>query len=273
MAEYGLDNAGSGFDTTDDELDSMFAEAMGHEEKDEKDDEADAILFGDGVKNTPKPAVPAPIVSQDDEPIEAVDHNAPIAEKVSEPVPPVVEASEPEVQEPTPEAAQRPAAESTGAVGSTTTPVATKGRQKAFSSVEQISRIIKVVDALRKLSNDEREVVSQFLTGGEVLTQEPEMVDKVLTVDPSLLTSMVNLKSAKGMETVDRVFFVIDLSHDDMRHLGQLVNVFVDNPIDENLRSNGYAREIVKIVDVLESSEMKYIEACEQVLSIAAEGE
>lgn len=293
MVDYGIDNAGDGFDSTDDELDSMFAAAMAHEEKDDNDATADAMLFGDGPMSSSTapvaPPVPAPIVSHDDDPFEDV--RPPVPTPIVTPEPdPVVEtaqvpqpiAAEPIVEEVQPvrevvEPVQPASAVTEKSSEAPTTPTPVQSApvvKKSFhgpSSANEIARVIRVVDSLRKLSNDEREVVSQFLTGGEVLSDESQLVEKALTVDSSLLTSMTNLKSAKKMETVDRVFFVIDLSHDDMHHLGALVSVFAESPVDENLRPNNYAREIVKIVDVLTNAEMKYIDACERVLS-AVEG-
>lgn len=135
-------------------------------------------------------------------------------------------------------------------------------------SINNVNQIINILDAYRKLTDNEKNVAGQFITGGEVVSSESEFIVKVINVDRMLPITMKALGEAKHRDPVERAFYVIELDNDILYNLGSLVSVFMpegQEPKPSNSNTQ-YAREVVRCIDALSSEDMRYIEATELVL-------
>lgn len=134
-------------------------------------------------------------------------------------------------------------------------------------------KMIRIVDAYRKLNEDVKTVASQFITSGaEIVEDEATLVVKVLNVDPMLPITMRSFREAKALDPVERVFYIISLEDDVLHSLGRLVSVFIENTLDESDTKINYARKLVREIDQLENRAVNYVESTESILA-AANGE
>jgi hypothetical protein len=178
---------------------------------------------------------------------------------------------------PTPAPAAVPAysAPSHAAPRTETRPTDTRKRINIPSEAEEIllaGKVIRILDAYRKLSSEVKTVASQFITNGaEVIEDEATLVIKVINVDPMLSTTMRSLREAKALDPVERVFYVIELDDEVLHSLGGLVSVFNGTTIDDSLSKVNYARTLVREIDNLDSRAVNYVESTESILAAADE--
>jgi hypothetical protein len=133
-------------------------------------------------------------------------------------------------------------------------------------------KIIRIIDAYRKLSQDVRSVATQFLTpDNEVLEDEAKIVVAVLNVDPMLTLTMRSLCEAKAQDPVERVFYIMGLDDHILHRLGNLVSVFSGTTLNESDTKLNYARLLVRDVEQLESAAINYVESTESILAAAEE--
>lgn len=306
---YVEDNEGQGFASFDDDgptdLESLLAGATSSEESDEEDtssyfgnemlssDDDDSASYNYPKESTPVPEPVAPSYTpkyEDPVPsyLSAPKYEAPVSTPTPAVVAPPVVESQPEPQEtrswesvPTPTPSYpTPASIYSTPAPAVPAPVAApttraSNRIHLPSESDQIAlanKTIRIADAYRALTNEVRTVASQFITSSdEVITDEATLVVKVLNADPMLGTVMKALREAKGLDPVERVFFVIDLRDDVLHSLGGLVSAFTDATFDVNDSKINYARNLVREIDQLESQAVNYVEATESILAAADE--
>lgn len=310
--DYVADNAGTGFASFDDDgpsdLDSLLAgAALGEEE----DDQETASFFTDSepepvktvappvaaptrtrqTKATVKPVKEELVINDDDEEYD----DLPVAEPVAytefsrgqrswetDPnptfsAPPIISTPAP-VQAPVPEPEPAPTRVKhsfSDAPAAARPPVAARRTYATNEAdeVEMAGKIIRILDAYRKLSSDVQTIASQFITNGsEVIEDEATLVVKVINVDQVLAVTMKALREAKALDPVERVFFVISLEDDVLHSLGGLVAVFTSGALDGSLDKIAYARNLVREIEKLDARAVNYIESTESILS-AANGE
>lgn len=309
--DYVADNAGTGFASFDDDgpsdLDSLLAGAALGEEPDDQDTAAyftdsDVVAYtsqSEGLSNTssslqnsysreetaPAPTPASAIQIDDDEEYDDLPQDAP--------------------QEPVTEYRQRGSWESdpnptfaTPAPVKAEVPVYTAPAPTPFASISSpapapeysshssrhiniqteaneiatAGKVIRIIDAYRKLNAEVRSVASQFITGGsEVIEDEATLVVKVINADPMLSVTMRSLREAKALDPVERVFYVISLEDDVMHNLGGLVSLFNGTTMDESQNRITYARGLVHEIDKLEARAVNYVESTESILAAAAE--
>lgn len=133
-------------------------------------------------------------------------------------------------------------------------------------------KVIRIIDAYRKLNQEVRSVASQFITGGsEIINDEATLAIKVINADPMLSVTMKALREAKDLDPVERVFFVIDLEEDVLHSLGGLVGVFVGKTFDDTLDKIKYSRVVVSEIGELDERAINYVESTESILAAADE--
>lgn len=304
--DYVADNAGTGFASFEDDgpsdLDSLLAGAALGEEPDDQDTAAyfadsDQVAYtsqSEGLSNAsssfqnsytreePAHAAPvAPISSlqiDDDEeyddlpaeePIAPVEHRAPRSWEID---------PNPAFTAPAPEPVPAPVATPAPAVrhsASVEYPQPTGRRISIPSESEEIAlagKVIRILDAYRKLSSEVQSVASQFITSGsEVIEDEATLVVKVINADPMLSVTMRSLREAKAHEAVERVFYVISLDDDVLHSLGGLTSVFNGTTLDPNQNRISYARALVREIEKLEPRAVNYVESTESILAAADE--
>lgn len=239
--DFNLDNEGSGFAFEEDDLDLLLAEAESNEGPEDPNAADTSVLFGEaGSQEAP---VAAPKTQEVPEP--AVTPN-------TEPEP----AREPEKKpEPAPKASPEPK------------PSAPRiSIPSTADEIENVTVIITVLDAYRKLSREEKKVVSQFINNGDEITKEAEFVITAMSVDPMVSRTMEALKEAKNQEAVDRAFYVMDLDDNLLYSLGSFVAVFTNEEGDRHGSRSVYARELVRGIEKLDPKAMQYVNATEGVL-------
>lgn len=231
MSDFVLDNAGSGFAFGDD------------------DDDLDSLLAAAGADEAPEEddGSGASVVFQEPEAEQPVKEEVVVRE---EPTPAV---QEPIAPAPTP-VSQKPALHI----------------PTMEDDTEHVERIIRVLDATRKLNREERSVASQFITGGEESPTEAALVINAINVDPMLKATMESLREAKEQEAVDRAFYIMDLSDSLLYSLGSLVSVFTNSEADRHGSRSDYARALVRSIEVLDPKAMGFVTATEGILRAAA---
>lgn len=304
MSNFNLDNAGAGFDLEDgdDSLEAMMSEAgSGVEDVGEGDVSA---LFGDTpvaepsaedaptadtfevpvAEEAPREAAPSPVEepwTPTPEP-SVEDEIAPV-----EPAPALTPAAPQETPTsfvPVPEEAFTPIPEpipsfESPAVNSAPVPQETARQSKIHipSLAEDLARVrqvIRVVDAYRALSQEERVVATQFVAaGGEIPEDESTFVQLVMNVDPMLAKTMNALREAKTLDDVERSFYIIELEDTVLYSLGSLVEVFMENPLDGTQGKRHFARSLVRAIDALDSKSMGFVAATDSVLAASAHQE
>lgn len=304
--DYVADNAGTGFASFEDDgpsdLDSLLAGAALGEEPDDQDtasyfddSEPSYTSQSESFANTSSsfqnsyareepahaaPVIPAPALQIDDD--EEYDDLP-----ADEPVAPI-EQLRPRSWETDPNPSFTAPAPVAAPVY-VPTPVAPAVRHSAASEYSQptsrrisipseseeialAGKVIRILDAYRKLSSEVQSVASQFITSGsEVIEDEATLVVKVINADPMLSVTMRSLREAKALDPVERVFHVISLEDDVLHSLGGLVSVFNGTALDESLNKINYARALVREIDKLEPRAVNYVESTESILAAADE--
>lgn len=262
MAEddFHLDNEGTGFALDDEDFDKIFEKAN---EAATEDEDTNKLFSGESTPPVNQ-GVQAQPESQDSQ--EQINSSV-LEEMLNPPVQETEPATVIESATVAPEVKQEvtPPTEMT-------IPTATEqGRIKIPTEADdlaQVALVIRIVDAYRELTAEEKSVSSQFITGGEEVTDESTYVVKVLNVDPMLSLTMETLISAKNQDPVERAFFVIDLSDKLFYSLGQLVSVFSDEDFSKREARSQYARRLVKCIEALDAKSMGFVEATQSVLKV-----
>jgi hypothetical protein len=301
--DYVADNAGTGFASFDDDgpsdLDSLLAGAALGEEPDDQDTSAyfgdsDQVAYtsqSEGLSSTSSsfqnsyareesapvaPVIPAPALQiDDDEEYDDLPADEPVAPV--EQLRPRSWETDPNPTFSTPAPVQAP------------TPVAPAVKHAAIPEYSQPSsrrisipsetdeivlagKVIRILDAYRKLNTEVRSVASQFITSGsEVIEDEATLVVKVINADPMLSVTMKSLREAKALDPVERVFYVISLEDDVLHSLGGLVSVFNGTALDQSQNRISYARALVREIEQLEARAVNYVESTESILAAADE--
>jgi hypothetical protein len=310
--DYVADNAGTGFASFDDDgpsdLDSLLAGAALGEEPDDQDTSAyfgdsDQVAYtsqSEGMSSTSsslqnsysreelQPEIPAPAA----QPIQIDDDEEYDDLPVEEPVIPAMTRRQRSWEtDPNPNfsaTAQEPFAASVSAPVSAPTPFVPPASVSVPEYSQQSSRrisipseadeivtagkVIRIIDAYRKLNAEVRSVALQFITGGtEVIEDEATLVVKVINADPMLSVTMRSLREAKALDPVERVFYVISLEDNVLHSLGGLVSVFNGTSLDETQNRISYARALVREVEQLEARAVNYVESTESILAAVGE--
>lgn len=151
----------------------------------------------------------------------------------------------------------------------------TSKRVKVPSEAEQIEsveRIIRILDAYRNLTAEEKSVAIQFVTDGELDSAEDEVVVvKVMNADPLLTKTMLALEKAYELDAVERAFFAVSLDSKTLHALGGLVSVFSSVDYDENQSNIDYSRQVVADITKLDEREIGFVKATGRVLAAAGE--
>lgn len=260
-----LYNEGSGFDLEDDQdLDELIAVARaGEHDPVLEDDTVPIENYFNNTSDSEDDVEETPVVEHVEEVEETYYEPAPVRESIGE-VRYVEPAPEPEPVRFEPEPKQQ-VQESSPRIPKVHVPSMEDDRNR-------VSQIVRIVDAYRRLNSEEKGVVSQFITGGEVIDDETDFIIRTVNVDKSLAVTMKALKDAKNVDPVERAFFVIELNDKTFYSLGDLVAVFTGEDINKRTTKTVYARELVKQIDMLDSKSMNFVEATESVLS-ASDGE
>ena len=285
MSNYDFENSGGGFALDDDEdLDTMLNRATSAAETDEdinggvtmpEDPDFDLEDLEDLVDPEPakpakpeKAAKPAPRRPVEPEP-------EPVEEVSSDPEPLAFLEPEPELApEPEPEPEPTPAPKP---VKPNPAPSTQQNRGKIKVPTEkelvaEATRIINILDVYRSLSKEEKEVTVQFVTDGELSeASDPVVVVKVLTSNPTLGSTMRALREAWECEPVERAFYAMALSSEELHSLGNLVTVFTEEEYDPSLSNLAYSRKVVAGIAKLQEREIGFVKATESVLAKAGD--
>jgi hypothetical protein len=132
-----------------------------------------------------------------------------------------------------------------------------------------LATAIRVLDSYRALDRDVQKVVSQFVTSGErVFESEAELIIAVLQVDRTLGITMRALRDAKGLDPMERAFYIMELDISILKSLGDLISIFTGSTLifvpGETI---SFARSLVKEIEQLDSRSISYVEATESVLA------
>lgn len=139
--------------------------------------------------------------------------------------------------------------------------------------VSEINKVIKVLDTYRKLNNDVRNVVSQFVDNDD-MSDESTLVVKVLRADPMLSQTMAALRdSASQNDRVERVFYILRLETKLLYNLGTLVETLTEEDIENKEDKIGYSKNVEKAINDLDKKVIDYVSATQSVLSAAEENE
>lgn len=309
--DYVADNAGTGFASFDDDgpsdLDSLLAGAALGEEPDDQDTasyftDSDPVAHtsqSDGftqnssnlqktyARDEPAPvSAPAPSIIHDEEEYDDLPDEEPAAQAEQYRAPrswesdpnPVFNAPTQFESEP-PAPAYVPSPSSFAAAPSpvsspeySSSPSRHINIKSEADEIATAGKVIRIIDAYRKLNSEVRSVASQFITGGsEVIEDEATLVVKVLNADPMLSVTMRSLREAKALDPVERVFYVISLSDDVLHNLGGLVSLFNGTTMNESENRISYARELVREVEKLEPRAVNYVESTESILAAVGE--
>lgn len=302
--EYVADNAGTGFASFDDDgpsdLDSLLAGAALGEEPDDQDTssyftDSDPVAYtsqSEGlVKTSPsfqnsysieEPVqvnpVPTPALQIDDdeeyddlpaeEPVAPIEQRAPRSWEIdpnpsfTTPAPVVAPVVAPT---PTPPPVKHSAGSEYSQPSSRRISIPSESEEIALAG-----KVIRILDAYRKLSPEVQSVASQFITSGsEVIEDEATLVVKVINSDPMLSITMRSLREAKDLDPVERVFFVISLEDEVLHSLGGLTSVFNGTTLDPNQNRISYSRALVHEIEKLEGRAVNYVESTESILAAA----
>lgn len=145
--------------------------------------------------------------------------------------------------------------------------ISQKNKEVNFDFVE---KVIKVIDAYRKLNDEEQTVARHFIAGSDTNKEDEALVVfKALETDPVKTRTFTILKKAKSYDQVERAFFLMGLDENSLSNLKNLVGSFND---DKSLNTDDkieLSRNLVKNIDTLDSSIIRYVEATESVLAVA----
>ena len=138
--------------------------------------------------------------------------------------------------------------------------------------INETQRIINVLDTYRGLNQTVRSMVIQFIDV-ENVDDEAKVVVRALNADPMLGKTMEALRdSASERERVERVFYILRLSNDVLRSLGNLVTALTGKNFTDNADQLTYAKELEESINGLDKQIIEYIVATQNVLK-AAQGE
>lgn len=302
--DFNIDNAGSGFDLDDEDLDVMMSKASQGEQDRENGsefnvDEQPSAPVNNGPMATSLEEADAQIAAQEerstaqdqpvnltkvDKPEEDEDPFAALEESDSEEFEdgdfseeePIAQVEEFE-EEPQPEPVTPPQrvvepAQEPYRVPAPSAPARDKMHiPSAEDELRRINLVLAIADACRSLSKDDRDIVGQFLTQGEEVKTEGELVLQVLTSSPTVRTGIKHIKQAKALDAVERAFYVIELTDSDLYNVGDLIAIFSDEEPNRSSSRTQYARQLVKCIEQLDTMRMQYIEAIQSVLAVLEE--
>jgi hypothetical protein len=133
---------------------------------------------------------------------------------------------------------------------------------------QDTSRIIRVLDAYRDLSSEEREVALQFISNGQAEgVTDSKAVVKVINADQMLLKTMSSMCEVYELAPVDRAFYVMALDSKTLHMLGDLVSVFTQSDYNTKQSNLQFAKEVVSGIEQVGDREISYVKATESLLS------
>lgn len=144
--------------------------------------------------------------------------------------------------------------------------------RKEAEMIEETKKIIRVLDVYREFSDDVKNIVAQFIyNDNDVdITDEAQIVVKVLNADEMLAKTMTNLKeTASQKDRVERVFYILRLEQNELTTLGSLVSTLTENNINSASDNIGFARELEAAIEKLDPKIIQYVVATESVLKAA----
>lgn len=144
--------------------------------------------------------------------------------------------------------------------------------RKEAEMIEETKKIIRVLDVYREFSDDVKNIVAQFVyNDNDVdITNEAQLVVKVLNADEMLAKTMTNLKeTASQKDRVERVFYILRLEQNELKTLGSLVSTLTENNISSASDNIGFARELEAAIEKLDPKIIQYVVATESVLKAA----
>lgn len=279
--DFNIDNEGSGFAIeAGQDLDSLLNAARGGEAKEDNIDTE--WLFEEGGRppeerqpepqTEPEPQVQEHVEASYDDEGEfgefTPDPEPEADQEVYQPDPEPEPVYEPEpAPEPEPEPTYEPEPEPIVAE-----PVEEPRRihiPTAKDELAKVTQVVNVLNAYRNLNGEEQSAVSQFVTGGTVLEEEPAFIVAAINADPMLAKAMTALKEAKELEPVDRAFYVIELPENLIYYLGNLVAVFTEEELDRKQTRSLYTRSLVRSIEKLDGKAMNYVNSTAAVLEAA----
>lgn len=143
---------------------------------------------------------------------------------------------------------------------------------KVSANDELIAKIIKTLDAYRGLSNNSKSVASQFICGDSEVDSQDEavIVSKALNCDVSKGVAMKHLVTAyQERERVERLFYLLQISGNELSGLGKLVEMFEDTQEFTYNDTIKLAKEIESCIDKFDASIVEYVADTQKVLSAA----
>lgn len=135
--------------------------------------------------------------------------------------------------------------------------------------IGEASKIIRVLDVYRSLSDDVKQVAAQFIYNDNDVDpgDEATLVVRVIDADDMLSKTMKNLqKSASQNERVQRAFYILRLPDDELRSLGDLVFTLteIESPdFGDRIR---FSQQVEESVNQLDKKIIEYVAATESVL-------
>lgn len=288
---YARDDDDSGFDLDDSEsFEDMYgeAEAAGAAATDLDDSNSEDSFIGRlTARETPEPEsrrgnraqeremvqeapqrAPEPFYTQPEPVQEQPQYTPPVFEPEPEPVqltPPVPQFEATEEFEPL--APLKPSKEPTRTITPSRPRVSITPESE---EIEKARKIISVTDVYRDLTNDVKNVVSQFILNDSDFTEdEATIIVRAINSDQTLFETMKALREAKESDQVERVFYVLSLEDKILYKLGDLVSIFTQEDIENSGRRLDYARSLVASIDSLDKKSIDYVVATERVLKAA----
>ena len=138
--------------------------------------------------------------------------------------------------------------------------------------ISEISRTLRIVDAYRSLSSDEKTVAIQFVTNGNMTeADDATLAVKVMNCDSLLSPTMSALSQAHELSAVKRAFFILALDEPVLHNLGEMVEVFTGVNYDKTKNNLEYSELLVDAIEQLSDKEISFIKSTEKVLAAAHE--
>lgn len=297
--EYVKNNEGTGFALgSDDDLTSMLNDAKAGIEPEEN---GDAMFFDEAPsqpqqtqsvqQQKPPTITPTNIQAQPVQPVQPPQQTVhPIQQQVTQPtIQPVtsptqepITASQPnfggafetadtpqqQTQIQTPQSITQPTEQQTQR------PVSRLNMPSEANEIEKANKIIRILDAYRQLTDEQKSVAIQFITQEEFdINDEGKLAVKVINVDPQLPIIMKSLKEAKELDPVERAFHIMSLDINILYSLGNLVNALSSENLPDEKDKIKYSRLLVNAIDELNNRAIEFVQATESILSAATEGQ
>lgn len=132
-------------------------------------------------------------------------------------------------------------------------------------------RVIATIDVYRSLSAESRDIVAQLLAPAAEDLSEDEGTIAIRAIHAEAIQESTQkaLIEAKNSSPVDRVFYILGLPKDVLKHLGDLVQAYTSIELPTNGAELQYAKELVGAIEQLTDEPLIYADAMAKVLQAA----